>query len=127
MLPLVLLAALDGLELLVLDLAGLLDDLWRVSVALDAGNLGHVAVAADEGVIVLEGLAVAGGFDSLSLGGVCAPEADVAVVGAGEEVLCVGGPFGGEDALHALCVVHVAGVSPVAVPEADGAVPGGGD
>lgn len=127
MLPLVLLAALDGLELLVLDLAGLLDDLWRVTVALDAGNLGHMAVAAYEGVVVLEGLAVASRLDALSLGGICAPEADVAVVGAGEEVLCVGGPFGREHALHALCVVHVAGVAAVAVPEADGAVPGGGD
>ena len=41
-LPDVLLASLDRIELLSLDLAGLLDRHWHVTLALDSSDLGHV-------------------------------------------------------------------------------------
>lgn len=41
-LPDVLLASLDRIEFLSLDLAGLLDRLWHVTLALDSSDLGHV-------------------------------------------------------------------------------------
>lgn len=121
--PLILVPPLDALDLIALDLTGLLQHLRNVTMTLDAANLGHVLEALDEGLVVLEGLSVPGRLDALALRGVGAPEADVAVVGAGEDVLGIGRPAGGHDALHALGVVDVAGVAAVAVPEAHGAVP----
>ena len=124
MLALVLLPALDRLDLLALDLAGLLDLLRHVSVPADATDLGHVLVALLEGLVVFLLLALRGGFDARSGRGVGAPETHVAVVGAGEHVVVVGRPGAGEDALHALGVVDVAAVALVALPEADAAVVG---
>lgn len=72
-LPLVLLFPLDRGELLVLDLLRLLHHLGDVPVALDPPDLGHVPVALGQGLVVLEGLALPGGLDTLSLRGVCAP------------------------------------------------------
>lgn len=88
----------------------------------DAADLGHVAVAVDERGVVLELLALPEGVDAGARGSAGAPEADVAVVGAREQVLAVRGDEGGEDALHALGVVDVLGVAARAVPEADAAV-----
>lgn len=78
----ILLLSLDALELVLLNLRRLLDHGGNVAMASDAANLGHVAVALDQGVVVLESLALAGGFDALALRGVGAPQPDVAVVGA---------------------------------------------
>lgn len=60
-----------------------------MSVALDASDLGHVAVSLFDGFVVFELLALSGGFDAFAFGGVGAPEADVAIVGAGEDEVCV--------------------------------------
>lgn len=86
-----------------------------------------MAIPLDQLGVILEFLALAEGFDAGAGGSVGAPEADVAVVGAGEEVFAVGCEEGGEDALHAFGVVDVLGVAARAVPEADAAVVGGGD
>ncbi len=77
--------------------------------------------------VIFQFLALAGGFDAPARRGAGAPEADVAVVGAREEVSVVRGEAGGPDALHAFGVVDVLGVAAVAVPEADAAVVRGRD
>lgn len=127
MFPLVLLPALDSPDLFAFDLCGLLDLLGQAPVLVDAADLGHVLVALHQRPVVFELLALAGGFDALALRGAGAPEADVAVVAAAEDVVVVRGPGGGKDALHAFCVVDVSAVALVAGPEADAAVVGGRD
>jgi hypothetical protein len=98
MLPLVLGSPPQRLDLLPFDLCRLLDVLRQVSVPSDAPDLWHMLVAFLKGSVVFELLALAGGFyATIAGGGVGAPEADVAVVGAGEEVGRVGGEFCGED------------------------------
>lgn len=123
----VLLTPLDTLELLTLDLGSLLHNLGYVAMPLDAADLGHVPVALRQGLVVLEGLAVAGGLDAFSLRGIRPPDSDVAVVGPRQDILGVGGPFDREHALHTLGVVHVSRVAPVPAPKAHGSVPGCGD
>lgn len=98
-----------------------------MTMSLDPPNLRHMLIPLLNRLIILELLALTRGLDALALRSVGAPEADVAVVGAGEEVVGVGGPAAGEDALHAFGVVDVAGVAGGAGPEADGAVVAGGD
>lgn len=114
--PLILLFPLDTLEFLALDLAGLLDNCRNMSVSGDASNLRHMGESFGQSLVILESLSLSGGLDALAFGGVCTPDADVAVVRAGENVFCVRGPFGCHDALHTLGVVDVAGVAAVTVP-----------
>jgi len=78
-LPLVLVAPLDGRQLLALDLARLLDDLGQVPVAPDALDLGHVRVPLHQGVVVLERLPLLGRLDPAPLRRVGAPQPDVAL------------------------------------------------
>lgn len=79
MLALVLLAALDGRQLLALDLAGLLDHLGKVPVPPDAPDLGQVREALDQRVVVLKRLPLLGRLDAAALRRLGAPEADVAL------------------------------------------------
>ena len=113
MLALVLLAPLDGRQLVALDLARLLDNLGHVAVAPYAFDLGEVRVTLCERLVVLESLSLPRRLDGASLRGVGAPEADVAldwvsggskgrikgsyVVAPAEQVFGVHGPAGTED------------------------------
>lgn len=115
---------------------------------IDALDLRHVFIPLAERVVVFPVLALARAEDPGAVGGGGAPETEVAVVGAGEEVFCVGGEFGGEDAtgggglvwggycewggnwglpLHAFGVVDVAGVAFPRAEDAERAVVGGCD
>lgn len=127
MLPLVLPPSLDRTELLLLDLPRLHHLLRHAAMARNAADLRHVLVPCLQRLVVLEFLSLAGTLDAASLVGLRAPEANVAVVAAAEDVLRVRGECGGEDALHAFGVVDVAAVAAGAAPETDGAVVGGGD
>lgn len=127
MFPFILPLALNRRHLLVLDRARLLHLLRHMAMSPDAANLRHVRIPVHELGVVFQFLALAGGFDAPACRGVGAPEADVAVVGAREEVVVVRGEAGGPDALHAFGVVDVLGVAAVAVPEADAAVVRGRD
>ena len=95
-LPFVLLSPLDRRQFLSLDLAGLLDDLGKMTMSLDAPNLGHVAVPLDQRFVVFEGLTLLGGFDAASLGRIGSPETNVTVIGSAQEVFGIGGPGGSE-------------------------------
>lgn len=92
-LPLVLLSPLDSLQLLGLDLAGLLDNLGDMSVSLDATDLRHMCISLCQGFAVLQCLSLLRGLDTTSFRGIGAPQSDVAVVGARENVFRVWGPF----------------------------------
>lgn len=108
----VLLSALDGRNLLLLDLGRLLDLLRQVTVPGDALDLGHVLVALLERGVVLHLGTFLCTADMGTLGSLRAPETDVAVVGAGKDVAGVGGEADGEDTLHALGVVDIT-VNPI--------------
>lgn len=105
-LPLVLFAPLDGLQLLGLDLSRLLHDLGNVPVSPDAPDLGHVALnsisfvpplhmlsqaglteTVRQGRVVLLGLSLPRRLDSFTLGCVGSPYANVAVVRPTEDEL----------------------------------------
>lgn len=48
-----------------------------------------MSVALLQGIGILQGLSLLSGLDTSARRGVCAPEADIAVVGAGEDVVVV--------------------------------------
>mmetsp|Transcript_17693 Transcript_17693/g.57353 ORF Transcript_17693/g.57353 Transcript_17693/m.57353 type:complete len:331 (-) Transcript_17693:153-1145(-) len=83
----------------------------------------------EEGLAVVEGLAFAGVEGPDFLRGVGLPEADVGVVGGGEEEGGVGGVANGGEGLHAVGVVDVARASDAVaadLEDAEGLVGGGG-
>lgn len=69
----VLVAPLERHELLPLDLPSLHDWLGHMALALDSANLGHVRVALDQRLIVLELCALAAALDAAAVGGLGAP------------------------------------------------------
>ena len=97
MLPLVFPTPLDSSKLFTLDLSRLLDLLWHVSVALDSSDLGHVRIPRFERLVILKCLAVARRFDVISMRGVGAPEPDISIVRAGQDVFRVRSELRGED------------------------------
>jgi hypothetical protein len=126
-LPLILLSAPDSLEFFALDLTRLLDLLGQMPVSVYPLDFRHVLVSLDKRCIVFQLLALSSALDTLTFGGASAPESNIAVVAAGEDVIVIGGPGGGKHALHAFCMVDVSAVSCIAVPEADAAVVRGRD
>lgn len=97
MLPHVLLASLKSIDLLSLDLTSLLDGSRHMTLASDSLDLGHVRVSLDQSLVVLELRALTGTLDSTAIRRIGTPQADVAVVRAGEEILVVGRELGGEN------------------------------
>lgn len=96
----VLLASLDRHQLLPLDLARLLDRLRHVTLASDSADFRHVRVSLDQGLVVLELGPLTSALYTAAVGCVCAPKSDVAIVGAGQDVLVIGGKLGGEDTVE---------------------------
>ena len=80
----------------------------EVVVSRDAADGWRGAEALLDALVVSEGVAFSAGCDSAGVGCVCAPHADVALIGASEDVAGIEGVHTGCDALHALCVVHIA-------------------
>lgn len=63
----------DRCQFLGLDLASFLDLLRHMSVSLDPSDLGHVTVSLLDCLVVLQFLALAGGFDAFAFGSVGSP------------------------------------------------------
>ena len=90
-------------------------------------NLRHMAISRLQRIVVLQFLPLSRALDPASFVRLCAPQSNVAVVAAAEDVLRVGGECCREDALHAFRMIDIPAVPSCAVPEADRAVVGRGD
>jgi len=93
----------------------------------NALDLWHMLVPLAQSGIIFQLLPLSRRLDARSLRRARAPESNVAIVGAGENVGVVRGPAGAEDALHALGVINIAAVAVGTTPESDAAVVAGGD
>lgn len=93
----------------------------------NALDLWHVLVPLAQSGIIFQLLPLSRRLDARSLRRVRAPEPNVAIVGAGENVSVVRSPAGAEDALHALGVINITAVAIGTTPESDAAVISGGD
>lgn len=60
----------------------------------DTLEFGHVLVPLSQHIIIFSFLTLSCSEDSAAVAGIGAPQTDVAVIRAGEEVFCVGGEFG---------------------------------
>lgn len=96
-LPNIVFTSLNRRQFISLDLSSLLNSLRHMALAFDSPDLGHVRVSVDQGLVVLQLRALTSALDSAAVGSVGTPKSDVAIVGAGEDVLVVGSKLGRED------------------------------
>lgn len=80
MLPDVLLAPLDSVQLFSLDLARLLDALRHMALALDPSDLRHVRIPLDKRLIIFQLRSLTGTLDSAAIGCVRTPESDITII-----------------------------------------------
>ena len=100
--PDVILTTLNRRQFFSLNLRCLLNSLRHMTLALDSSDLGHVRVSVNQSLVVLQLGPLASTLDSTAVGGIGTPESDVAIVRSREDVLVVGGEFGGEDTMKRL-------------------------